>query len=133
MKRRMLDTNTIGYLMRKNPRVLRRLADAPAVGMCASVVTEGEVRFGLAKRRGNTALEAAANAFFATIEVLPWTRSTATVYGKLRAELERRGRPLQPLDMMIAAHAIEQLAVLVTSDYALLSIPGLTSEDWVAP
>ena len=133
MKLHMFDTNTIGYLMRKDPRVAQRLADASAADICASVVTEGEVRFGLAKRKVDAALEAAANAFLATIQVLPWTRSTALVYGQLRADLERRGRPLQPLDMMIAAHAIEQKAVLVTSDRALLSTPGLTGENWLAP
>lgn len=132
MTRRMLDTNTIGYLMRKNPRVARRLADIPSGQICASAVTEGEVRFGLAKRPGNAPLEAAIDAFFATIDVLPWARSTAVVYGRLRAELERRGRPLAPLDLMIAAHALEQRAVLVTSDRALVAAPGLACEDWLA-
>jgi len=133
MTRRMLDTNTIGYLMRKNPRISHRLADIPSAEICASAVTEGEVRFGLAKRPGNVPLKAAIDAFFATIDVLPWTRSTAAAYRELRADLERRGRPLAPLDMMIAAHAFEQGAVLVTTDRALLLAPGLTCEDWLAP
>jgi tRNA(fMet)-specific endonuclease VapC len=129
----MLDTNTIGYLMRNEPRVAQRVADTQASKLCASAVTEGEVRFGIAKRGGDAKLDAAASGLFATLQVLPWTRATAAVYGKLRAELQQRGRPLAPLDTMIAAHAIEQGAVLVTSDRALLSTPGLSSEDWLAP
>ena len=132
MTQRMLDTNTIGYLMRKHPQVARRLSDTPAAEVCASVVTEREVRFGLAKRGVGSILEAATDAFFATFKVLPWTRSTAAVYGKLRASRERRGRRLQPLDMMIAARSHERGLTLVTNDRALLSTPGLTSEDWLA-
>jgi tRNA(fMet)-specific endonuclease VapC len=132
MTRKMLDTNTIGYLMRGDHRIARRLTDTPSAEICASAVTEGEVRFGLNKRQVGAKLEAAIETFFATIEVAPWTRSTAVVYGKLRAELKRLGRPLAPLDMMIAAHALELGATLITSDRALLSTPGLTAEDWLA-
>jgi tRNA(fMet)-specific endonuclease VapC len=133
MTRRMLDTNTIGYLMRSDPRIARRISDTPSAELCASAVTEGEVRFGLSKRKVSPAMEAAINAFFTSIHVAPWTRSTATIYGKFRADLQRQGRPLAPLDMMIAAHALELGAVLVTSDRAILSTPGLASEDWLAP
>jgi len=132
MTRRMLDTNVIGYLMRKNPLIARRLVDLPTSQVCASVVTEGEIRFGLAKHSGNAGLAAAVDAFFSTIEVLSWTRATAKVYGQMRADLERRGRPLAPLDMMIAAHAVEAGAILVTSDRALLSAPGVACENWLA-
>jgi tRNA(fMet)-specific endonuclease VapC len=129
----MLDTNTISYLVHKNPLIARRLVDLRADEVCASVVTEGEVRFGIAKRGRDGPLEAAIDAFFETIDVFPWTRATAAVYGRLRADLERRGRPLAPLDTMIAAHALEAGAVLVTSDRALLSAPGLTVENWLDP
>ena len=132
MTRRMLDTNTVGYIMRADPRALARLAAIPESSVCASAVTEGEVRFGLAKRGAGLARRAAIDAFFETIDVLPWTSATAAVYGRLRADLQRLGRPLAPLDMMIAAHALETSAILVTSDRALLGAPGLTCEDWLA-
>ena len=34
---------------------------------------------------------------------------------------------------MIAAHSVERGLTLVTNDRALLSTPGLASEDWLEP
>ena len=48
----------------------------------------------------------------------------------LRATMERSGKSLAPLDMLIAAHALEAGATLVSSDRAFRHIPGLTVEDW---
>ena len=68
--------------------------------------------------------------FFREVLVLPWTEATSEVYGRLRAEMRRLGKALQPLDMLIAAHALEAGATLVSSDGAFRYVPGLTVEDW---
>ncbi len=68
--------------------------------------------------------------FLAAVDVLPWTGATARRYATLRAELERRGRPLGALDLMIAAHAVERDALLVTNDRAFGSVPRLRVDDW---
>ena len=59
-----------------------------------------------------------------------WDGPAASCYGGLRAELERIGRTLGPLDMMIAAHVITENAVLVSNDHAFSRVPGLRVEDW---
>jgi tRNA(fMet)-specific endonuclease VapC len=66
----------------------------------------------------------------AAIEVLPWTRETARRHGMMRADLERRRKPLGPLDLMIAAHALECGATLATSERAFSAVAGLKIEDW---
>ena len=96
------------------------------------MVTEAELLYGVAKRPEARKLRTAVDAFLAAIDVLPWTSATARRYAALRAELERRGRPLGPLDLMIAAHAGEHDAVLVTNDRAFGAVPGLRIEDWTA-
>lgn len=48
------------------------------------------------------------------------------------ARLAREGRPLAPLDLQIAAHALALGATLVTSDRAMHHISGLRIEDWRA-
>jgi tRNA(fMet)-specific endonuclease VapC len=68
--------------------------------------------------------------FFREVPVLPWTETTSEVYGRLRAEMRRSGRALQPLDMLIAAHALEAGATLVSSDRAFRHVPGPNVEDW---
>ena len=130
MTRFMLDTNTVGYLLRGQPNVARRMAAKPPERLCLSAVTEGELRYGLAKRPEAAKLLAAAQELLSAIEVLPWTRETARRYGAMRADLERHGKTLGPLDLMIAAHALECDATLATSDHAFRFVAELKLEDW---
>jgi tRNA(fMet)-specific endonuclease VapC len=46
--------------------------------------------------------------------------------------MEQSGKSLQPLDMLIAAHALEAGATLVTNDRAFRHVPGLEIDDWTA-
>lgn len=65
-----------------------------------------------------------------TIDIRPWTSATARCYGPLRAELTRIGKPLAPLDLMIAAHALTEGATLITADRAFAQVPGLALRDY---
>ncbi len=128
----MFDTNTVSSLLKGQPYVVGRLKTADPGRVCLSVVTEAELLYGVARRTDATRLRAAVDEFLAAIDVLPWTDATAQRYATLRAELERRGRPLGALDMMIAAHAAEHDMMLVTNDRAFGAVPGLRVEDWTA-
>jgi tRNA(fMet)-specific endonuclease VapC len=132
MTRLMLDTNTVSGLLKGQPNVATRLKAAAAENVCLSVVTEAELLFGVAKRPDAAKLRIAVDELLAAIDVLPWTSATARRYGILRTELERRGRPLGALDMMIAAHAAEHDMTLVTNDRAFGAVLGLRIEDWTA-
>ena len=132
MTRRMLDTNTVRHLVRQHPGVMRRIAHMRMMDLCLSAVSEGELLFGLARRPEAHGLHAAMREFLKRVDVLPWDRSVAARYGSLRAEQERLGRPLGQLDMLIAAHALEMDAVLVTNDRAFGQVAGLRREDWTA-
>jgi tRNA(fMet)-specific endonuclease VapC len=132
MTRFMLDTNAASGLVKGQPKLTARFkAEAPD-RLCLSVVTEGEMLFGVARRPAARRLRAAVNEFLAAIDVLPWTSATARRYATLRAGLERHGRPLGALDLMIAAHAAEHDMTLVTHDDAFGAVPGLRVEDWAA-
>src|ERR1700728_3994865 len=108
MIRYMLDTNTVSHLIRGNTAVVRRILRVPMASLCISAITKGELLFGLARRAGATRLHAAVTEFLRRVDVLPWNSDTADGYGPLRAALERQGRPLGPLDMLIAAHAMRE-------------------------
>jgi tRNA(fMet)-specific endonuclease VapC len=126
----MLDTNTASSLLKGQPSVVERLAAATPERACLSVVTEAELLYGVAKRPEARKLRAAVDEFLAAIEVLVWSSAAARRYAAIRAELERRGKPLGALDLLIAAHAVQHDAVLVTNDRAFGAVPGLRVEDW---
>lgn len=130
MKRYMLDTNTVSHLIKGHLLVGQRLMAVPMASVCISAVTEGELLFGLAWRPEAKRLHAAVREFLLRVEVLAWEHATAQKYGPVRAELQRLGQTLAPLDLLIATHAMSVDAVLVTNDQAFKQVPLLSIEDW---
>lgn len=130
MKRFMLDTNTVSFLIKGHPVVARHVVAVPLSCLCISAITEGELRYGLAKRPDATRLHQLVREFLRRVNVLPWDKVVAARYGVVRAALAAQGKTLAPLDLLIAAHALAVEAILVTNDAAFGQIPGLPSEDW---
>ena len=130
MKLYMLDTNTVSHLLREHPVVTKRIVAVPMASLCISAVTEGELLFGLAKRPAAKHLHVAVRQFLRRVDVLLWGTSTAEHYGIVRADMERRGKILASLDLLIATHALSVDAVLVTNDKAFSQVVGLHVEDW---
>ena len=129
-RRFLLDTNIISHFLRKHAVVGRRLFATPLERVCVSAISEGELRFGLAHKKQSPWLHEALDALLISVVVLPWTSVTAIRYGTLRAELAIKGKPLGPLDLLIAAQALEAGAILVTNDAAFAHVDGLSIEDW---
>jgi len=69
--------------------------------------------------------------FIAPIKSLPFDDACAEQAGTIRAELERAAMVLGPMDLLIAATALEFGATLVTHNAREFSrVPGLRWEDW---
>lgn len=130
MSLHMLDTNTVSHLIKGHPAAVARMVATPMASLCISAVTEGEMLFGLAKRPAAKRLHVAVHEFLLRVDALPWDRAVARHYGAVRAGMERQGKVLAPLDMMIAAHALSVGATLVSNDRAFGLVAGLSIEDW---
>jgi tRNA(fMet)-specific endonuclease VapC len=129
----MLDTNIASFIIRGGtPTLMNRLQAHPVTSVCISAITEAELRYGLARRPGATALQAAVRAFLLHVEALAWDSEAAARYGELRAALKAAGRPMGGMDMLIAAHALAAGVTLVSHDRAFKRISGLRIEDWTA-
>ncbi|MBA2408378.1 MAG: type II toxin-antitoxin system VapC family toxin [Gammaproteobacteria bacterium] len=126
----LLDTNTISHLVKGHPALARRITTSPMAALGMSAITAGELLFGLAKRPGAKRLHTAVRELLRRVDVLPWNHAVAERYGFVRADMERQGNVLAALDMLIAAHALEVGAVLVTNDGAFRQVAGLNIEDW---
>ena len=121
----LLDTNTVSYLIRKQSASIQARIDALGAEdtVAISVITEAEIRFGLALKPEAHHL-ATEEFVLSGLIILPWTSEAARAYAVLRAENQRLGLAAGSLDMLIAAHAIAAGAVLVTSDGALSKLAG---------
>jgi tRNA(fMet)-specific endonuclease VapC len=129
--RYLLDTNIASCIIKGNsPAVDRRLVKAPMAQLAISAVTEGELRFGVARLPHAARLHVMIEDFFLRVAILPWDSDAARQYGQLRATLEREDQTMGNLDAMIAAHALAVSAVLVTNDHAFARIKKLKVEDW---
>jgi tRNA(fMet)-specific endonuclease VapC len=63
----------------------------------------------------------------------PFDRSAAEEFGRLAAELKRLGRPMQQIDIQLAAIALSLgNCTVVSADSDLTAVPGLKVEDWSA-
>ena len=129
----LLDTNTASYIIKGNPAVRRRLVAVPMHEVAISAVTEGELRYGVARLPARTRLNSIVEEFLIRVAVYPWDSAAAQKYGQVRAALERAGDSLGNLDTMIAAHALATGSVLVTHDKAFARVKGLEIEDWTKP
>lgn len=126
----MLDTNTVSHLLKEHPAVVRRVVATPMASLCLSAITEAELRYGLAKRPDAKRLHNLVRELLLRLDVLPWNGDTARAYGTIRASLERQGKALAPLDLLIAAHALAAGCILVSNDQAFTHVTGLDLQDW---
>ena len=129
--RYLLDTNSASYVIKGNfPRVRERLLKVPMAEVGISVVTEAELRFGVARRPEAATLKRVVEEFLLRVEVLPWNSEAAQQFARIRASLEKEGEPMGNLDLMIAAQAVAVGATLVTNDRVFRRVKGLKVEDW---
>ncbi len=120
-----LDTNAYTHLFDGHREVGRLVSSAREVLL--SSVALGEI---LAGYRNGHRLERnlpVIERFLADpqVSLLPVTRDTADRYGRIFAELRRKGRPIPTNDMWIAAHTMETGAELISFDRHFEAIDGL--------
>ncbi len=130
MKRYMLDTNIVSHLLRGHPAVTGHIQGTPMNALCISVITEGELLFGLAKRPAAKRLHHSVDEFLKRVDILPWDSKAAFRYVTLRAAMGSQGQVISALDLLIASHALCADTVLVTNDRAFGKVPDLALEDW---
>ena len=117
----VIDTNVVSELMKSTPdeHVVRYVNYQDIKSVFVTAVTIAEVRYGIAllpHGRRRERLRVAANEFFELMNnrVLGFTAASACEYGDLAATRTALGRPIGPLDAMIAAICLEVGATLAT-------------------
>ena len=128
----MLDTNICIYAIKHKPeQVLLRLQKHDPSEICISSVTYAELVHGVEKSQAIERNRVSLILLLANIEIMNFDSLAAESYGKIRADLERAGKPIGPLDMMIAGHAKALGYVVVTNNTKEFGrVEGLKLENW---
>lgn len=128
----MLDTNNCIYVMKNRPeRVLERFRKELDRGICISSITLAELEYGMKHSSNPVKNEQSLLKFLLPLSILPFGQAAASAYGEIRAYLQRKGTPIGPLDMLIAAHARAENMILVTNNVREFErVPGLELENW---
>ena len=127
----LLDTNVISELVRHpHGRLADRIAAVSEQHVCTSIIVAAELRYG-AVRKASARLAAQLEAVLAAIDVLALETPVDSVYGELRARLER-GQSIGANDLLIAAHALTLGHTVVTDNEREFSrIVDLRIENWL--
>ncbi len=133
MIRYMLDTNTCIHLIKRKPAsVVERLLALPISEVGISSITLAELEYGVARSSRPEQNRDALVGFLAPLEIEVFGNEAAACYGALRAGLERIGKPIGAMDLLIAAHALSLSSILVTNNVREFErVPGLVVENWV--
>jgi tRNA(fMet)-specific endonuclease VapC len=130
----LLDTCICIYLINKRPlSLISKFKQHQPGEIGISVITASELQYGVAKSSRKEENQERLDAFLAPFDILPYDAEAVAAYGGIRAELEKKGQLIGPLDMLIAAQALSSGLILVTNnEKEFQRIPGLQIENWAA-
>ncbi len=99
--------------------------------MCISSITYAELMHGVEKSQAVEKNRLAMSLFLSPLTILEFSLAAAEEYGKVRADLEQKGTPIGPMDMLIAGHARSEGLIVVTNNTReFMRVEGLRLEDW---
>ena len=130
--RYMLDTNICIHVIKNRPEtVIQNFLKHEPTELCISSITYAELMHGVEKSQDVERNRVAMMLFLSPISILEFDNYAAEEYGKIRADLERKGTPIGPMDMLIAAHARSEGLVLVTNNTREFNrVEDLPVENW---
>lgn len=127
----VLDSNILIYHFKAMGRVDERLSKVSFDEIAVPTAVLFEMYVGLAKSQNSTKRSQQLEAFIAQATILPLNREAAFRAAQVRADLERVGQPIGPIDTLIAGITMTASATLVTHNTREFSkVRGLLIEDW---
>lgn len=127
----LLDTNAVIALMKNHSRVVERIRQTGRFELAICAPVEAELWFGVNKSVRVEENRQHLLTLLSWLPSLPFAGEATRLCGDLRADLARKGTPIGPYDLQIAAIALANDCILVTHNTGEFSrIAGLKLEDW---
>lgn len=128
----LLDTNAcINGLHKHNPIFTQRFLAVPETDKVVCSIARAELYYGAYKSKWPQNSLADLQTFLQPYPNLDFDLIAARICGEIRAELARKGTPIGPNDVQIAAIALAHGLTVVTHNIREFSrVPKLSLEDW---
>ncbi len=128
----LLDTNVcIKILKGQSDKVLSRIAEIKNSDVCIPAIVRYELYYGAFKSENKEKTLNLLDNFLSQFFSETFDDKMALICGEIRALLDKKGTPVGPYDIMIAAIAMSKNLILVTHNTNEFSrIEGLVLEDW---
>ena len=129
----LLDTNICIYLIKKRPRgVLDRFRQHSPQDIAISTITLFELEYGVEKSQHRQRSKDALAKFLLPLNLIVLDHSSAIEAAVVRAQLEKKGVPIGPYDLLIAGLARSRGMILVTNNTREFGrVDGLLLENWI--
>ena len=129
----LLDTNICIYIIKKKPvDVLKTLKTKSKKNIYVSSITIAELEYRVAKSQFPEKNKIALIEFLSIFNILPFDDTDAVEFGMIKTDLEKKGRIIGPMDLLIAGQAKSKKLILVTNNIKEFErVEGLKIENWV--
>jgi tRNA(fMet)-specific endonuclease VapC len=127
----LLDTSFLIELLRHGPGTARGKLNGASGRIAVSTVSVAELEHGLARSSAPEADARKVESLLSRCEILVFDRAAAHHAGRISGQLAAAGKPIGPLDTLIAGHARSRGLTVVTGNLGEFSrVPGIECEDW---
>jgi tRNA(fMet)-specific endonuclease VapC len=134
MRRYLLDSGVLNDYVQRHNRIAERVREANDRGIQIGTATPVLAELFAGAENSSSRVKNLDRLQHALAPMVAWSfdRLAAREYGRIFAHLRRMGRPMQQIDVQIAAIAntIGSCAV-ITYDSDFAAIPGLAVENWL--
>ena len=129
----LLDTNICIYIIKRKPAHILHKFNSFSVGEIGiPAIVTAELLFGVQNSAYPERNRQALSNFLRPFEIIDFNYQAALSYAIIRQQLQSIGKPIGPLDMLIAAQALSLDVALITNNVREFErVQGLTVENWV--
>lgn len=132
MRQYLLDTNIVAFLFRGKYGVKERLESIGYENCHISIITYAELRYGCECSNNFQKSVAVLDVFCQMVDVVGIDLETFNVFAKKKAQLRRKGIPVDDFDLLIGSTAICNNMTVVTENIKHLGrIEGISIENWI--
>jgi len=133
--RYVLDTTAFSAIMRRDVSLLQLLRKYTPIDIVTVPPVVAEIHYGIERLDKSSKkyllLKTERDRILSLISVLPWSSEASDNFGKIKVDLERKGKLIDDFDIAIAAIALAHRCGVITANLSHFQrIKNLECKDW---